>query len=90
MREPNRAKANRLFRRAYPNGEPNPMTPTIHYRTMRGGYAVELSEGTGMEGQPIFGVTVLDGWGQRNTERSRLFQAREEAEKYIESLRHGV
>jgi hypothetical protein len=59
----------------------NFMTPEwIGYYKLRVGYA-ELSEGTGMSGQPIFGVTVRPEDG-----RSRLCFSRIEADDYIRSL----
>jgi hypothetical protein len=60
----------------------NFMTPNVRgYYKLRCGYA-ELSEGTGMSQQPIFGVTI-----RPDTEkRSKLFQSNMEALDYIEDL----
>lgn len=61
----------------------NFMTPdVINYYKLIVGYA-ELSEGTGLNHQPIFGVTVKPDVA--NT-RSRMFQSKHEALGYIESL----
>jgi hypothetical protein len=55
------------------------------------GYA-ELSQGTGISHQPIFGVTVRpDKWEHNGMEaRSRLFQSKAAAMEYIESLTEGA
>lgn len=61
----------------------NFMTPNIrcYFKLWQHlGYA-ELSSGTGMNNQPIFGVTVRPA-----KDLSKLFQSRLEAERYIESL----
>jgi hypothetical protein len=59
----------------------NFMTPNIvGYYKLRLGYA-ELSAGTGITNQAIYGVTCKPDDG-----RSKLFQSRAEAMKYIEGL----
>ena len=59
----------------------NMMTPDIlGYFKLRSGYA-ELSEGTGLSRQPIFGVTVRGAAAE-----SKLFQSYSAAVEYIESL----
>lgn len=62
----------------------NFMTPNVlGYYLVPGGIA-ELSQGRGMTGQPLFGVTVGEGpsW-PRLSQRSKLFSDRREAERYI-------
>jgi len=63
-------------------GGRNFMTPLVlGYYALRHGYA-ELSEGTGISHQPIFGVTV-----QPDTEkRSKVFQTRSAALHYIRDM----
>lgn len=62
----------------------NFMTPNvIAYFKLREGYA-ELSRGTGLYDQPIFGVTVRP---EVNVgDRSKLFQDETAARRYIESM----
>jgi len=65
----------------------NFMTPDVlSYYKLRVGYA-ELSEGTGINRQPIFGVTVRpDTWEDGKQARSKMFQSKTAAMDYIESL----
>jgi len=65
----------------------NFMTPNVlGFYKLRVGYA-ELSEGTGMDHQLIFGVTVRpDKWEEGKQARSKLFQSKAAAMEYIESL----
>lgn len=61
----------------------NFMTPNvIMYYKLRKGYA-ELSEGTGISRQPIFGVTVEP---DTDRARSKMCQSKSEALAYIESM----
>lgn len=65
----------------------NFMTPNIqrHFK-LREGYA-ELSTGTGMYQEPIFGVTVRKHDGSHfSPERSKLFHSMASAMEYIEEL----
>lgn len=70
----------------------NFMTPTVlGYYKLRAnfGYA-ELSSGTGIGREPIFGVTVRDYRGEHvrdgEADRSQLFHSKSAAIAYIESL----
>ena len=64
----------------------NIMTPDVlGYYKLRSGY-VELSEGTGFQNGPIFGVTVGEEDEKGPDERSELFFSKQEALSYIESL----
>lgn len=66
----------------------NFMTPEIiGYYKLRKGYA-ELSEGTGLNHQPIFGVTVQHHGtaGATDVAASQVFQSRQAARSYIEAL----
>lgn len=67
------------------NGK-NFMTPDIMaYYKLYKGYA-ELSKGTGLKYQPIFGVTVQTHGGEIASTASRLFQSQQEALDYIKAL----
>ena len=67
-------------------GGKNFMTPdVINYYKLRKGYA-ELSEGTGLNYQPIFGVTVQMHGGGMNNPASQLFHPKREAMAYIDML----
>jgi hypothetical protein len=65
----------------------NFMTPRILKRGRSGDWAWELSEGTGLEHEPIFGATfrLWDGkrWTDPEGDVSRLFFDRAEAKRYI-------
>ncbi|WP_199615043.1 hypothetical protein [Paenibacillus alkalitolerans] len=69
----------------------NFMTPKVLGYYEAGLYAAELSEGTGVDGEPIFGVSVmrrdLDRRDKETASLSRFCCTREEAEEYIEQLR---
>lgn len=77
-----------VFAKAF-NGNPNFMTPAIHYRAFVGPYAVELSEGSSIMGSgSIYGVTVLNQDGSRpaNSGLSQCFHSYTDAQEYIVSL----
>ena len=66
----------------------NFMTPTVlaYYRGNHHGksFYAELSEGTGMERQPIYGVTFRTSTGQRlELDPSGVFPSRSSAEHHI-------
>lgn len=91
--------ASEMFRKEYGSSK-NFMTPRILSRGMlargREGQAAayELSEGTGIDHEPIFGVTVVRMWADGTTERwydkSHMFHSRQEAETYIAKLKSEV
>jgi|HubBroStandDraft_5_1064220.scaffolds.fasta_scaffold357586_2 hypothetical protein len=70
----------------------NVMTPAVLRYGETPTKVFELSEGTGFEGEPIFGLTVID-WGtdpadrKRNDELSDCFSSREFAEAVIAGLK---
>lgn len=70
----------------------NFMTPDVLRYGFTGKYVYELSEGRGMDNQPIFGLTVVD-WAVRPSERkhnrelSQLFYSREFAEAVAADLK---
>jgi hypothetical protein len=65
----------------------NFMTPDVlSYHNLGHGTWVELSQGRGMNRQPIFGVTVRP---EPSPARSKLCQSKAEAVRYINSLQKG-
>lgn len=67
----------------------NVMTPDVIRYGQTGKHVFELSEGTGFDGQPIYGVTVvnIEGEPKHDTNKSEMFYSREFAEAYIGDLR---
>ena len=65
----------------------NIMTPEVlAYYKLRKGWA-ELSQGRGMEGEPIYGVTIRMLGGDRLTpDPSKLLYSRAVALRYIQTL----
>lgn len=66
----------------------NFMTPNVigYFKLRKGlGYA-ELSHGTGINNQPIYGVTIRPRAANGSEDLSTLCQSRAEAERYIEGL----
>lgn len=80
--------AQEAFCRAYPNGGTNFMTPTIERRwTLSSGLHAELSSGTGMRNQPIWGATILSADGVSQYELSKGgFESRQDALDYIDEV----
>lgn len=66
----------------------NFMTPNIraYYKLRMGEGWAELSDGTGIRQEPIFGVTVRQIDGEDGNKRSQLFHSKSAAIEYIESL----
>lgn len=65
----------------------NIMTPDVIRYGVAGHYAYELSGGTGIKREPIFGVTVLTRkFGEHRHELSKMFFSIEEAEGWISDL----
>ena len=66
----------------------NIMTPEVlaHYKLRKGWWA-ELSQGRGIEGEPIYGVTIRMLGGARLTpDPSKLLYSRAAALRYIQTL----
>jgi len=63
----------------------NLMTPIrLAFHDLANGWMVEVSEGTGLFDQRIFGVSVADARGEYLPDPvSRLFQSREDADEYV-------
>ena len=69
------------------NGQPNPLTPDALRYGSKHKYLYELSTGTGLTGNQIFGVTVIqEGKNESDHELSQLFHSRQDAEIYIHNL----
>lgn len=65
----------------------NFMTPNIiRYQDLPNGYMVELSEGTGFENNPIWGVTVLNADRTPNHNACDMFRSLKKAERHIKKL----
>lgn len=78
--------ARELFQKVY-NGQANFMTPDVLRYGVTSGYAWEISEGTGIGGEPIFGLTVVNVMlGTPNKELSGMYYTFEEAVKKAKSI----
>jgi hypothetical protein len=83
-------KASTLFKRVYKY--PNFMTPhviVIDWAPNNKGLVYELSQGTGIDGEDIYGVTVVEIKGnsaEARRELSRMHGTRVSATKHIKSL----
>lgn len=85
-----------ILKKEYGNSK-NIMTPHILGRgKISPAIAYELSEGTGIEREPIFGLTLVkvtdtkESWTNFTTERmdeSKMFRSKDEAKSYIKQLR---
>ena len=84
------------LRKALPKGK-NIMTPlrlTAGFIEHEGEeFVYELSEGTGMTNQPIFGVSVFSiteegACGDSNSDLGQLFQSERDAMNYVRSLKN--
>ena len=80
-------RARAAFRIAYGDSK-NFMTPDTVWSKVIGGYAVELSHGSGIFTPDLYGVTVVTLAGER-TELSDCFDSLDEATAYADSLREG-
>ena len=85
--------ASEVINKEYKNAR-NFMTPDILHTQFSGGFAVELSQGEGMNRQPIFGVSVVEfesdnGYlrsTKRRTDLSGCHQSRAKAQEAIDEL----
>lgn len=67
---------------------PNFMTPHALIYMFAGRWAVELSEGKGIDGLPIYGVTAICAYtGEQAKNISKLFNSIGEAEEHIAYLK---
>ena len=73
-----------LFHRTY-NGKPNFMTPNPVTYGKRGRLCYEISRGTGIDGRPMYGVTVIEIDMTKRHDLSQSFPSFNEADKYVSS-----
>jgi hypothetical protein len=65
----------------------NVMTPEILAYGVSGGFVYELSYGTGIKREPLFGVTILERQtGYHRRDLSKCLSSEDEAMQYIRSL----
>ena len=67
-------------------GAPNFMTPDILDYGKRGVRLFEISTGRGLQGGPIYGVTVITVRGERRHDLSQCFGTLADATAYTKSL----
>lgn len=87
MKTPKEAKE--VFQELF-EGRKNIMTPDIIRYGWRNHLAYELSEGTDMDNNAIFGVTVIDTSGtelDHDHNKSKLCKSLDEAKQYIRGLK---
>ncbi len=66
----------------------NPLTPTVISYTQNEKYFFELSTGTGIKGEAVFGVTVIEIDRKKHRhDLSEMFFSQKEAQKYIKNLK---
>lgn len=67
------------------------MTPDVYgYGFIGKGHVYELSEGRGIMGNPIFGLSILNMDGERDEyaiNESGLFDSKQAAQQWVELLR---
>lgn len=73
-----------VFRRAY-GGQPNFMTPNILRFGKKGKMVWELSAGSGIDGAPIYGVTVIELPMIKRHDLCECFDSYDAAIAYIRS-----
>ena len=76
--------AKQAIRKCY-NGEPNFMTPNVIEYMETDTLRIELSWGTGIFSDRMYGVTVVTPEGER-TEHGSCFPTEQEARSYINGL----
>lgn len=87
-----RSEASDIFRHHF-GFSTNVITPNVVIRQMFGKFAVEISAGTWMDGQKIYGVTVIEQKGHdpadsvRRHDLSTAKWSYEDAMEYAKSLR---
>lgn len=78
--------ASKLFR----SWAPNVMTPYNRVWLTGKAWLIEVSEGTGFDHQPLWGVTVVSRATKRyDEERSRLFRSHDEAWQYARAMQEA-
>ena len=71
-----------LFDTVY-DGRMNPLTPEVLRYGKAGRLCFELSKGEGINGEPLFGVTVLEIDGTKRHDLGQSFPSLSEAEAHI-------
>lgn len=62
----------------------NIITPRVRGYYQNGNYLMELSEGEGFNGEPVYGVTVVNiAYKEHEHDLSKMFFSRKEAESYM-------
>lgn len=89
--------ANLKYYRKWAKIHPNFMTPHIIRLYDRGVFIIELSEGTGMQNESIFGVTIakMEGsnfvtQGHKFDELNKMFFSQSDAVSYIKQISKKV
>lgn len=77
--------SNIIFNRVF-GGDPNFMTPRILDRQMTGGHHYEVSVGSGIGGEVIYGFTVLTSTGGRCPDLSGCYHSMIEIDQCIRNL----
>ena len=66
----------------------NFMTPDVEKCGFAGDYAYEISAGTGLSRQLIYGVTIKDKYTGDDVGKSQVFQSLKDALRYVTSLKY--
>jgi hypothetical protein len=66
----------------------NFMTPDVEKCGFKGDYAYEISVGTGLSRQLIYGVTIRNKFTGEDDGKSQLFQSLDAAQSYVRWLGH--
>ena len=78
--------ANQLFKKVYGTST-NFMTPNVLKRGVKGNFAYEISEGTGFNHEPIFGVTLISRLTETASyDLSKKVESLQEANEYLEEV----
>ena len=72
--------------------KPNMMTPEVISEEVKGNSVIELSKGTGIYDEPIFGVTVetMTSSGWVDTGKSKMFHSFASAKSYARQLKREL
>lgn len=69
------------------NGKKNFITPNVLSYSETHNYYIELSQGTGIDGQNIWGITVIEKDSKEHRhDLSNLFHSKQEADRFIKRL----
>jgi hypothetical protein len=83
--------------RKWQKEHPNFMTPYVIKTERKGDYIIEVSEGTGMNREPFYGVSIIKQDGEKfNTqnhpysEKSKSFYSKTEALSYAQKVKGEI